>query len=160
MSKDKIANLFHLFDPALFIFHPSFGSKDGCIISVDRIALCPPRVETDRGSPRDPIAMDVVSLRGCDTIPKLRQWRMYAKAFLNAGLEVWQLAGLRFLDGDTYCTMINGAVNLLLKLMVNPGIGNDRKKRGLNSGRRCIGTCYTEFSSAASEVSLSSQDTQ
>ena len=82
--------------------------------------------------------MDVVSFRRCDTIPKLRQRRMYAKAFLNTGLEIGQLAGLRFLDGDAYLTMLDGPVNFVLKLEVNPWISNDQKKRGLNSGRCCI----------------------
>lgn len=58
--------------------------------------------------------MDIIPFWWCYTIPKLGQRRMYAKALLNAGLQIGQLAGLPFLYGGAYCTVGDRRIYLAL----------------------------------------------
>ena len=114
MPENEVASAFHLFDGDLVIFEPSLRSKNLGVIPVDRIALCAPRVEANQRSSRDPIAMDVISLGRRYSISKLRQRRMYAEAFLDAGLKIRQFTSFPFFYGNSDLAISDGIIYFVL----------------------------------------------
>ena len=58
--------------------------------------------------------MDIISLGGCYSIPKLRQRRMYAEPFLDASLKIRQFTGFPFLYGNSGLTIRDGIIYFAL----------------------------------------------